>query len=164
MSKGMAMGTALAALLLGVALIFDFTRVASKPAAPAADISGLDMKGQRWSLAEHRGKRPVVVNFFATWCAPCRQEYPRLVEMQRKYGGRGLQVVLLTQEPKADLAPYTMLQKSPLTILTDAGPAFDAYQVSAIPHTLFFDASGKLAERLEGLDEAGLDRIEKQLQ
>ncbi|MGD8429861.1 MAG: TlpA disulfide reductase family protein, partial [Ectothiorhodospiraceae bacterium] len=51
-----------------------------------------DMNGERHSIAEWDG-RVIVLNFWATWCAPCREEMPLLVDLQDKYGDQGLQIV-----------------------------------------------------------------------
>src|ERR1017187_10921496 len=69
----------------------------------APDFVLTDLQGQTVKLSDLRGKA-VVLNFWATWCPPCKQEIPWLVELQKRYGGQGLQIVggsLDDGDPKA---------------------------------------------------------------
>jgi thiol-disulfide isomerase/thioredoxin len=59
---------------------------------PAPEFELRNLKGNQASLSECRGKA-VVLNFWATWCAPCRRELPWFVEFQKEYGPRGLQII-----------------------------------------------------------------------
>ena len=145
--------------LVGAELI----RGASKPELPAVQIAGKDLKGQAWSLSDHRGKRPVVVNFFATWCGPCQMEFPELVKMREQYRSRGLELVLFSEEDAATLK-QAGLDKAPFPVLPEMKFAFQHFKVQGIPRTLFFDRSGKLAADLEGFDQGGLQRIGEALE
>ncbi|MGA8438412.1 MAG: redoxin domain-containing protein [Candidatus Sulfotelmatobacter sp.] len=60
--------------------------------SPAPDFSLPDLTGQQLDLSSYRGK-VVLLDFWATWCDPCREEIPRFVELQSKYGGQGLQII-----------------------------------------------------------------------
>ena len=71
---------ALTALLAALALCAD---------APKADLALHDASGQKVRLRDLRGK-PVVLNFWATWCGPCNAEMPMLVEMEKQYAARGV--------------------------------------------------------------------------
>ncbi len=60
--------------------------------SPAPDFSLPDLNGHSLQLSSYRGKA-VLLDFWATWCDPCREETPHLVELQNKYGGQGLQII-----------------------------------------------------------------------
>lgn len=116
--------TLIVVALLGLALVVHrvdqitrakASRVAKPPSstdiAPMApDVTFKDVSGADGSLSRYRGK-VVLVNFWATWCDPCRIEIPWLIEMQQKYGPRGFTVlgVAMDEEGKGVVEPY--LQK-----------------------------------------------------
>jgi thiol-disulfide isomerase/thioredoxin len=74
-------------------------------AQPAPDLSFFDEAGRVRHLSEFRGK-VVLVNFWATWCTPCRREMPMLSRLQREHGDDGLVVLYLSLEEPAVLAPF----------------------------------------------------------
>src|SRR5207245_4407786 len=70
--------------------------------APAHDPKMIDAQGYQKLLEQNRGK-PVLVNFWATWCEPCRDEYPMLNELAKQYGPQGLKVIGVSMDDDGDL-------------------------------------------------------------
>ncbi len=70
---------------------------------PAPDFSLTDLSGQKLSLSNTRGK-VVLLDFWATWCVPCKDEIPHFVEMQNRYGTQGLQVIGISMDDDEQLA------------------------------------------------------------
>lgn len=161
------LGLLIAAACLAIGVVYETIRGFGNAAAaggPWADFSGTDLHGNTWSLADHRGKHPVLLSFFATWCGPCAMERPELLELQQKHAARGLQVVLLTKETKAEVGAFPEFANISFTILTDAQAAFDAYAVNPIPHTVLFDEHGEVVENIEGYSPEALRAIDRRLQ
>ena len=82
--------TVVAAIALALGLYSRTHRTTSVRVAP--DFTLPQLNGQQLTLSSYRGK-VVLLDFWATWCDPCREETPHLVELQQKYGDRGLQIV-----------------------------------------------------------------------
>ncbi len=120
-----------------------------------------DLNGKPRALAEWRGK-VVLLNFWAPWCPPCVKEIPNLVELQRRHGGEGLQVVGITIDTGEHAANFTagMAINYPLLVGEDQGIELahelgDA--VGALPYTVVLDREGHPLQRHAGgltLDEA----------
>jgi thiol-disulfide isomerase/thioredoxin len=101
----------LAALVLAATVLIVVLRHAQRPAArpaqesalPASNFPMKQLNGAPLRLADYRGK-VILIDFFASWCAPCREEVPRLVEWQSEYGSRGLQVIGIAMDDDASAA------------------------------------------------------------
>ncbi len=106
--------------------------------------------GTPFDLAQLRG-RGVVVNFWATWCAPCLREMPALERTQAALGD-GVRVVAVNLgEPPSSIARFLERQPLSLPILLDAnGKIGDAWGVKALPVTFLIDAQGQLVETVMG--------------
>jgi len=106
-----------------------------------------DLAGQRRSLREFRG-HPLIINFWATWCAPCRREMPLLQRLRRSHRGDGLEVVGIAVDFRAAVADYVHRQPVdyPLLIGEDSGLAaaeqFGMHTV--LPFSVFADAAGRI--------------------
>ena len=89
--------------LLGLYIAGRRTAAEPKPAAAgnaAPDFTVADINGHKLTLSDYRGK-VVLLDFWATWCTPCREEIPHFVEMQEKYGPQGFQVVGISMDDDA---------------------------------------------------------------
>jgi len=113
-----------------------------------------DTAGRRVKLADYKGK-VLLLDFWATWCAPCRVEIPGFVEMYDKYKSRGFEVlgvVVLDQFAKA--APFARELKMNYTILNGDGrdDLEDAYgPLFALPTTFIIDRDGRICQKHVGL-------------
>lgn len=128
-------------------------------AAPAFDLPGKDGAVQ---LAKLQGK-VVYVDFWASWCGPCRQSFPWMNEMQAKYGARGLQVVGVNLDAKSDAA-RRFLAETParFTIAFDpAGATPRAYGIKGMPSSVLIGADGKVLYEHAGFKEADRAELEQ---
>lgn len=146
---------------LSVAVLLSVLPVAAPglETAPVLKIQGLD--GRPFSLDSLKGK-VVVLDFWASWCVPCRTSFPFLDTLQAKYGSRGLGVVGLTLEGDGD-AVSAFLDQVPVRfpIARDpSGRAGEAFEVVAMPTTFLLDRQGRVAARFEGGDKRTHAKIE----
>jgi thiol-disulfide isomerase/thioredoxin len=111
--------------------------------APPFDLAGLD--GGRVTLTEFRG-RPVVINFWATWCTPCRVEMPMLIEAWQENRGQPLEIVavnLTDQERGKDVRRFVEQLKLPFYVALDQrGRVRERYGLVSLPTTVFVDSAG----------------------
>jgi len=124
----------------------------------APDDLGAGANGSALSLASLRG-HVVVVNFWATWCEPCRNEIPLLNALQSSYGSQGLNVVgvSLDQQGWAAITPFLVEQPATFAITSgtdDIAAAFGG--VSALPATFIIDRDGVIAAKILGPIRAGV--------
>jgi cytochrome c biogenesis protein CcmG/thiol:disulfide interchange protein DsbE len=114
----------------------------------APDFTLNDLDGNPVSLSDFRGL-PVVVNFWATWCAPCRIEMPELQAAYDKYQDDGLTILALDQDEPADIASAYFYDEMGLTFtpLLDEGSqvSTDFGSFGVLPSTYFIDASGAVS-------------------
>jgi peroxiredoxin len=117
----------------------------SSPAAPAPAFTLASRAGQDVSLAQYKGQ-VVMINFWASWCGPCRQEMPLLEGIYRKYGKMGFTMIGVNVEPDSNAA-NEWLKATPVSfpILYDRDSKVSKlYDVAGMPSTVIIDRSGKL--------------------
>ena len=126
---------------------------------PAPDISLQDLDGNTLRLADLRGK-PVVLNFWASWCIPCRDEFPQFVAARGEHAAQDLQLLGVVHNDAADAArAFAAAQGALWPMLMDpANSAWNAYAGSAgVPMTFFIDREGIVrAASLGPVTAAGL--------
>ena len=121
--------------------------------APDFSLPGLD--GGTVGLAEHAGA-PVVVNFWASWCSPCRKEFPLLKAARAKHAADGLEVIGVSyRDIASDGRAFVAGEGADWAFARDPdGDLADAYGVRAVPQTFFIDAGGTIVSRVFGITSA----------
>jgi cytochrome c biogenesis protein CcmG/thiol:disulfide interchange protein DsbE len=121
--------------------------------APDFELKVVDTKDRTLKLSDFKGKA-VVVNFWATWCEPCKIEMPWLVDLQKKYGPQGLQIVGIamddTDEQTIAVFAHKMGVNYPVVMGTEK--VADLYGgIEGMPTLFFVDRSGKIVDHELGL-------------
>jgi cytochrome c biogenesis protein CcmG/thiol:disulfide interchange protein DsbE len=124
----------------------------------APDFTLEDLKGDKVSLASFKGK-PLLINFWATWCGPCKIETPWLIELQNEYGPKGLQIVGISTEgddlkpddkegwaqDKAAIAKFIQKEHMQYPVLINGDSLTNQYGgLEAMPTSFYVDRNGKV--------------------
>lgn len=129
---------------------------------PAPDFAFVDMSGKSIKLSELRGKT-VLLDFWATWCGPCRADGPSLDKLAKKYGDNRLQIVgVSVDEDRAIVRKF--LNEHPHgypIVLTTENEMPRAYQIGVFPTYVIIDSEGKFADATEG--DSGFSKLRKLL-
>jgi len=157
------------AMVITIALVFGYQMSRHAPDATANAAVGLQGKaapdfalqsidGKTVHLSDFRGKA-VLLNFWATWCQPCKIEMPWFAELQKEYGPSGLQVVGVSLDDDAtpdDLAKFAKDLGVNYPILIGKENVENAYGgVQFLPATLYIDREGKIVDKVFGLKGRG---------
>jgi peroxiredoxin len=119
--------------------------------------------GEQVSLADYRGQ-PVVLNFWATWCPPCRAEMPEFQSASVKYNGQATILGVDQGEPASIVADFGSALGITYPLLVDQDNAVNReYDVAALPTTIFVDGQGIVREVVSGIVSKAVleDRIER---
>jgi cytochrome c biogenesis protein CcmG/thiol:disulfide interchange protein DsbE len=126
---------------------------AQNDTAQAPDFSLQDLKGKRISLSDYRGK-VLFLNFWATWCPPCRAEIPDFVEVYKEYKNKGMEIIGLSVDEMSEEDLMAFVEKYEI----DYPVAFATEKIVGdyepgqyIPTTIIIDKQGKIRHRYVGL-------------
>lgn len=151
-------GYAVAGLvLIGVSITSAYVAHTRERAAGAVNLDFVlkDMNGADVRLADFKGK-PLIVNFWATWCGPCLLETPELVELAEEYKSRGVTIIGISYDDKPDEVKKFAGQFKvgyPLLIGLDREDVFNAFGLAdGLPTTIFIRPDGTVAKRVEGIN------------
>ena len=155
----------LASLILAQSVSVD--RATASPQAgnqpPVAPEFGLkNLNGRIVKLSEYKGK-VVLINLWATWCAPCLVEMPELVRLQREHEPRGLQIIGVTYPDESRTSVLRLARKFKLNypVLFGTGDLLDDYQIGEVlPATIVVDRDGNIRDRILGILDSQ-DFVEK---
>ena len=125
-----------------------------KSGSVAPDFTLPDLKGKKIQLSSFRGKA-VVIDFWATWCEPCKIEMPWLVDLQKKYGPQGLQVLGVAMDDADEQTIQEFARKMGVNypVLKGTEAVADSYGgLDGLPAAFFVDRSGKIVDVAVGLE------------
>lgn len=118
---------------------------------PAPNFKVISISGQTISQDNYRG-HVLILDFFATWCQPCRQSIPHLAEMNRKYGKQGLQILGLSvdEEGERSIKSFTDEFRIPYPLALAGDATTVDFGVRSVPVMYLIDKKGKIAEVYRG--------------
>ena len=123
-----------------------------------------DADGRKVSLSKFKGK-VIILDFWATWCVPCKAEIPGFIELQKKYGDRGLQILGLSVDDSQSMAKkYSdeMKMNYPILLADGKEDILRAYDpIKSIPVSVVIDRQGRIVSRHVGI--ASMDVFEKEI-
>lgn len=128
--------------------------------APPANLKLIDLAGYKQIVARYKGQ-PLLVTFWATWCEPCREEYPMIVKLAMKYQVKGLQVIGVDMDDDADmnLVRHFLTQNQPMFTNYRQRPGIDLDEFyrganpewqGTMPETIFYGRDGQIAVSFVG--------------
>lgn len=125
-----------------------FTQVEMLPDATEFQLKTL--QGKVIKLSDYRGKA-VLLNFWATYCLPCKEEMPWLVDFQKQYGPKGLVVLGIAMDSSADPIKNFMTKlEINYPILLGNQAVADQYYVKSLPASIFVDRNGRITDQVPG--------------
>lgn len=155
--------TRFALAVLGLCAVFAASAVEIGQVAPETRGERL-LYDQTLDLAELRGKT-VLLDFWASWCAPCRQSFPFMQSLQQRYGAQGLRVVAVSLDARAEDAQRFLDQRQPDFALwhdPQARLVVD-YPVQVMPTSFLLDAQGRVLHRHSGFRAADAAPLEARI-
>jgi len=162
-----------AAAAIGMIIAFSATAVVCTPAkmqteaTPAPDFTVTDLQGKSLSLASYKGKI-LVLNFWATWCPPCRREIPDFIEVYREYRDKGMEILGVSVDETTAEALLEWTKRTGINYpIALATPEIvrDYEPGDYIPATIIVDGNGQIRYRQSSLmDKETLIRLFRQYQ
>jgi cytochrome c biogenesis protein CcmG, thiol:disulfide interchange protein DsbE len=147
-----------------MALSFAAGAGAAEVGEPAPPFSLTTARGETIALPDLRG-RVVYVDFWASWCAPCRRSFPWMNELQQRYGDRGLAIIAVNVDRRrADAEQFLQINTARFAVVyDDRGVTPQAYSVKGMPSSYLIDARGIISDVEIGFRDERKGAIEDQI-
>ncbi len=146
--------------ILVMAVLLGCTSRGDKSSASAADFKLQDLNGKTVRLSDFKGK-PVLIDFWATWCPPCRAAIPSIEKLYKNYGGKGLVVISVSLDEGDWDAVKSFAAEAGITypVLKGGDDVTSRFQVRSIPMVVIINKEGKIVKRYLGFGDE--DELEK---
>ena len=161
MNRGLLRFLALLALISGLYFLFRHAGTSAGPSlskqSVAPDFSLPDLAGQQLNLSSYRGK-VVLLDFWATWCDPCRREIPQFVELQDKYGSQGFQIIGVSMDDGPDpVRDFYQRFKMNYPVVMGTAKTGELYGgVLGLPIAFLIDRNGRIAAKHIGATDVSV--------
>jgi peroxiredoxin len=125
------------------------------------------MNGKNYQLSENLGKGPILINFWATWCIPCREEMKKLKKIYETYQKDGLQILSISiDDPKTvnKVKSFIKTNRYPFTVLLDTNnEVFQLYKGTNPPLSVLMDKNGKIVYDHTGYRKGDEKKLEEEI-
>ncbi len=145
-------------LILCLGSLFLLLHCAKKPKEPASapDFTLQTVEGQEVILSGLRGK-VVLLDFWATWCGPCKESIPHLIQLYKSYQDKGFELIGMSTDKAGDVEMVRRFVKSmdiPYPIIMTPDEVARSYKITGLPTTVLIDKEGKVREKIVGFNSA----------
>lgn len=150
--------------LLFAVLMLSRTVLAIEPGEPAPEFELLDAQGKTVRLSDYRGKT-VYLDFWASWCVPCRVSFPWMNDLHSKYAAKGVEVIAVSVDKKrADADRFISAQSPRFVVLFDeSGTSPKSFKVPSMPSSYLIGPDGKVISVHSGFKDSTAEEIESEI-
>ena len=150
---------------IGIYGYFNMKSIMNDVTIKPIELSQLDIENAKAEKVNLKNGKPIIINFWATWCVPCVQEFPEFEELNEKYGDK-VDFVMISDEEITKIEKFKAKKGYKLNMFRSA-KTFDKYGLMLRPATYFYNSNGKLMNKISGgiakedLEKEILNLIEK---